>query len=224
MGSWGLKVDQNDSYADVYDFFFDTYNDGASPKSASDSTIETFSEHFEDYEDSNNAWFALAYAQWETKCLQFDVLEKVRSIISKGTDIKLWKELGANEVDLKKREIYLQKFLKTITTPKATKKRRKKKKIDFKLVKLIELAAPDEKKVFTVSEEYSNDVYIHTSAMMMWRSGGGSVFYYNKQGAKVDARWLDSNNIEIIVEGDINFSKKDDSAFFSGDKVNIAYK
>ena len=88
----------------------------------------------------------------------------------------------------------------------------------------MEIVAPDNKKVFTVTEEYRNDEYIHTVALMMWSSGGGSVFFHEKQGVKVEAKWLDSNDLEITTEKGFIFGKQDESAFFCGDKVTVTYK
>ena len=97
-------------------------------------------------------------------------------------------------------------------------------KLDFRTATLVEILAPDGKKVFSVKEEFSNGKYIHTGAIMMWGNGGGSVFYFTKQGAMVSARWLDSQNLEVTIEKGITYSKRDDWAFNSGDKVDIQYK
>ena len=37
MGSWGHKVGESDTFADVYDHFFDQYNNGATPEVAAQS-------------------------------------------------------------------------------------------------------------------------------------------------------------------------------------------
>lgn len=223
MGAWSINVEDSDSFADVYDGFFDIYNNGASPECATLEVKELFSEYFEGYEDSNNSWFALAYAQWETKSLEQCVYEKVRSIISSGSDLKLWEELGASKEDIKNRRIVLDSFLEEISSDKKTKKKRKKPKHDFRVNKLVELVAPDNQKVFTVTEEFSDGKYIHTSALMMWGSGGGSVFYFTKEGAQVSAKWQDSQKLVITAENGVKFLKKDDSAFFCGDKVEVTY-
>ncbi|USD27648.1 hypothetical protein J8Z24_11875 [Pseudoalteromonas sp. SCSIO 43201] len=223
MSVWGVNVEDSDSFADVYDSFFDIYNHGAGPEYASSEVKESFSEYFEDYEDSNNSWFALAFAQWETKSLEQSVYEKVRSIISSGSDLKLWEELGASKEGIKNRKIALDLFLEEISSERKTKKRRKKPKHDFRTNKLVELVAPDNQKVFTVTEEFSDGKYIHTSALMMWGSGGGSIFYFSKEGTQVSAEWQDSQKLIVTTEKGIEFAKKDDSAFFCGDKIEIIY-
>ena len=223
MGVWGVNIEDSDSFADVYDGFFDVYNKGASPEYASSEVKASFSEYFNDYEDSNNSWFALAYAQWETKSLEPSVYEKVLSIIKSGSDLKLWEELGATKDEIKNRKIALNSFLEEISCEKKTKRRRKKPKHDFRVNKLVELVAPDNQKVFTVTEEFSDGKYIHTSALMMWGTGGGSVFYFSKEGAQVSAEWKDSQELAITTEKVIEFTKKDDSAFYCGDKVEVTY-
>jgi hypothetical protein len=55
----------------------------------------------------------------------------------------------------------------------------------------------------------------------MWTTGGGSVFYLTKEGAKVSAEWQSSNSLVVTV--DKEFSKKDDSAFYCCDKVTVTY-
>ncbi len=223
MGAWGINIDQNDTYADVYAGFFDLYNNGSSSEYATSEVKESFSGYFSDHDDANNSWLALAYAQWETKSLEPSVLKKVSSIIASGSDLKLWKELGASKEDLNNRKSVLEAFLKEISSERKTKKRRKKPKHDFRVNTLIELAAPDNQKVFTVTEEFSGGKYVHTSALMMWATGGGSVFYFTKEGAQVSAEWQSSKSLVVTVEKDIEFSKKDDSAFYCGDKVAVTY-
>ena len=131
--------------------------------------------------------------------------------------------LGASQEDIKNRKIELDSFLEKISSERKTKKRRKKPKHDFRTNKLVELVAPDNQKVFTVTEEFSDGKYIHTSALMMWATGGGSVFYFSKEGAQVSAEWQDSQKLVITTEKGIEFSKKDDSAFFCGDQVDVTY-
>lgn len=152
------------------------------------------------------------------------MLKKVEQYIESGTDLKNWEDRGADSNALKNRASALSSFLKKLRTPRPAKKRRKRPKFDFRMDTLVEIPAPDGKKVFSVSEEYSNGQYVHTGATMIWGNGGGSVFYFINQGAKVSARWLDSQNLEVTIEKGIKHSKRDDWAFFCGDKVDVQYK
>ncbi|TQF70133.1 hypothetical protein [Pseudoalteromonas luteoviolacea] len=223
MGVLGVNIKDSDSFAYVYGSFFDLYNNGASPEYACSEVKESLSEYFNDYEDSNNSWLALAYAQWEIKSLEQSVYEKVLTIVESGSDLKLWEELGASKDDIKNRKIALKSFLEEISREKKTKKRRKTPKHDFRANKLVELVAPDKQKIFTVTEEFSDGKYIHTSALMMWSSGGVSVFYFSKEGTQVSAEWNGSQKLIVTTENGIEFSKKDDAAFYCGDKVGVAY-
>ena len=224
MGSWGHKVGESDTFADVYDQFFDEYNNGATAEAAAAAVRSELGDYFVEHDDQYDAHFALALAQWETQSLEKSLLEKVGQYIESGADLKNWKEREADSETLKKRASALSSFLKKLQTPRPSKKRRRRPKFDFRMDTLVEIPAPDGKKVFSVNEEFSSGNYIHTGANMMWGGGGGSVFYFTKQGAKVSARWLDSSNLEVTIETGITYSKRDDWAFFCGDKVDVQYK
>lgn len=225
MGSWGHEVGESDTFADVYDQFFGHYNNGAAPEDASATVRSELNDAFDDYDDQYDAHFALAFAQWETQSLEQSLLNKVAEIIESGADLKNWEERGADFPTLEKRAASLSLFLKTLRSPRPSKKRRKRpKKSDFHMEVLAEIPAPDGKKVFSVVEEFWDGAYIHTSADLMWGMEGGSVFFFAKQGAKVAARWVDSQNLEVSIEPGIEFSKKDDRAFFCGDEVFVRYR
>lgn len=224
MGSWGHKVGESDTFADVYDQFFNKYNNGASPEAAAAAVRAELGDYFAEYDDQYDAHFALALAQWETQSLEQRLLKKVEEYIESGADIRNWEERGADSKTLKRRASALSSFLRMLRTPRLSKKRRRRPKFDFRLETLIEIPAPDGRKVFSVNETYTNGKYIHTGAKMMWANGGGSVFYFAKQGAEVSACWLDSQSLEVTIEKGITYSKRDDWAFFCGDKVDVQYK
>tara|TARA_R110002049_G_scaffold157184_12_gene322228 strand:- start:1906 stop:2586 length:681 start_codon:yes stop_codon:yes gene_type:complete len=224
MGSWGYKVGESDTFADVYDHFFDEYNGGATPEIAAASVRSELADFFVEYDDQYDAHFALALAQWETQSLDESLLEKVEKYVESGADLKNWEERDADSRTLEKRATALSSFVAKLRTPRSSKKRRKRPKFDFRMDTLVEIPAPDGKKIFSVNEEFSNGAYIHTGASMMWAGGGGSVFYFTKQGVKVSAHWIDSKQLEVTIEKGIEYSKKDDWAFFCGDKVDVLYK
>ena len=129
MGTWGTAIKDNDTFADIYDDFFELYNKGEEPDDISKKIIADNWEMLEIEEDKNNVWFALALAQWETKSLRADVLSKVEDIITSGHDLKIWYDLEASEQDIKKRKIVLDKFLEKLRLDKPKAKPRKKKKL-----------------------------------------------------------------------------------------------
>lgn len=127
MGSWGTGISSNDTFADIYDDFFDYYNDGMSVKEITEELINLNWEISDIPEDENNFLFAIALAQWECKELDESVFKRVEYIINSKSDLKLWKESGASNADLKKREKALEKFLEKLKSEKKTAKKRKPK-------------------------------------------------------------------------------------------------
>ena len=127
MGSWGTAISSNDTYADIYREFFDLYNDGLDVAEISNKLIADNQETINDTEDSNNFWFALAKAQWECKQLDKDIFDRVKKIIETGADLEVWRQLDANEKEIKKRKEVLDKFLTDLQTERPKAKSRKKK-------------------------------------------------------------------------------------------------
>ena len=126
MGAWGTNIKDNDTTADIYADFFDLYNEGQDPISISAKLIAKNKELINDPDDCNNFWFALALAQWETKSLDLNIFEKVKTIIESDNDIEVWESLDADEKDLEKRKIALAKFLTKLQIEKVKAKARKK--------------------------------------------------------------------------------------------------
>ncbi|MCL1663309.1 hypothetical protein M2T78_03530 [Elizabethkingia ursingii] len=129
MGTWGLAISSNDTYADVYANFFDLYDNGLDVAEISEKLITTNQEIINDIDESNNFWFALAKAQWQCKQLDNTILERISVIIETGVDLDLWKKLGAGEKEIKKRKVVLDKFLTDLQTEKLKARGRKKKVI-----------------------------------------------------------------------------------------------
>ena len=127
MGAWGTAISSNDTYADIYGDFFNLYNDGLNVAEISEKLISNNQETINDVDDCNNFWFALAKAQWECKLLDKEIFDKVKEIVETGADIEVWKQLDADEKDIKKRKIVLDKFLADIQIERAKAKSRKKK-------------------------------------------------------------------------------------------------
>lgn len=183
-------------------------------------------EMFADYDDKNNCLFGLALAQWETKSLDPKVYNQVKEIIATGNDLEVWKGLGADNKTIEKRKKELGKFLTQISTEREKPKRRvkPKPKFEFEMINLVNATAPDNLKKFDINEEYTNKNYIHTIGLMMWGQGGGAVLYFTGQGKNISAKWLDNKTLEITHDKEIEFTKKDDRAYFCGDDIKIVYK
>jgi hypothetical protein len=225
MGVWNTEIKGNDTTLDIYSNFFEKYNNGGNQVWVSNEIKTEFADYFTDSDDKNNSLFGLALAQWETKSLEPEILKQVKEIIDNGTDLELWKELGADEKTIQERKTELQNFLKIISTEKPKAKRRVRPKFEFTTNELVRTSTADGTKEFRVNEEFTNGKYIQTSGIMEWNSGGGAgVMYFNGAGKKVSAKWITNNHLEIIHEPNLNFVKKEIKSFFCGDEVKIEYK
>ncbi|MFP5042999.1 hypothetical protein [Parasediminibacterium sp. JCM 36343] len=127
MGAWGTAISSNDTHADIYGEFFDLYNEGLNVAEISKKLIVANQEIIDDSDDCNNFWFALAKAQWECKQLDKDIFDRVKKIIETDADLETWRKLDADEKDIKKRKIVLEKFLADLQTERPKPKSRKKK-------------------------------------------------------------------------------------------------
>ena len=81
MGTWGTAIKDSDAFADIYSEFFDLYNKGGQPEIISKKIVEDNWEILEIEEEKNSLWFALAFAQWETKSLDPKIISAVEDII-----------------------------------------------------------------------------------------------------------------------------------------------
>lgn len=85
------------------------------------------------------------------------------------------------------------------------------------------LPSPDGRRTFEITESYVNGIYESTGSIMKWDEGGGSIFYFYEKGKFVDAKWLDNQTLEIRHDKTIDFSPKNETFFFCGDKGVIKY-
>jgi hypothetical protein len=221
MGTWDSAIDANDTFVDAYDCFFETYNQGVTAEQALEQVMEVFDDS--DTDESIDVYFALALALWETKALSAERLQEVRRIIEDGDDLRRWRNLEATEELLHSRAAHLQSFLAKISIPRKSKKRRKKRKLDFSSNTLLELIAPDGKKVFTVSEQFINDDYLSTNALLRWSTSGSGIFVHETRGVKIEGRWLDSQNLELVIYGQPVFRQQRVAFYSGGDSGEITY-
>jgi len=223
MGAWNTKINGNDTFQDVYQNFFELYNQGQDPSEISKQIQDDFAEMFSDYDDKNNSLFGLALAQWETKSLDPLVYKQVKEIIETDNDLEVWRGLGADNKTIEKRKKELYKFLTQISIEKEKPKRVVRPKFEYNANHLLTLPAPDGLKTFEIIESYVNGEYKDTSSAITWGGGGGSVFYFYTKGKFVTARWVNSQTLEIRHDKTIEFAKKDESFYFCGDQGVIKY-
>jgi hypothetical protein len=223
MGAWNTAINGNDTFLDIYQNFFDLYNQGQNPIDISKELLANNPEVFLDTDERNNGLFALVLAQWETKSLSRPIFEEVKEIIKTENDLIIWRQLGADDETLKKRKVELDKFLAEISQEKEKAKRRVKPKNEFSYIETLVIKAPDTRKSFTVIESFTNKIYQNTSSMIMWSSSGGAVFSFVGQNKFNTAKWLDNQTIEITHDKDIIFTKKE-LLVTNGDVIKIIYK
>lgn len=131
MGTWGTAISSNDKYADIYEDIMDEFNKGVPIETVIYKVIETYENEFKEDEDSlHNLYFAAGFAAWECGMQNDKLYKKIKEIIESGSDIKCWRELGASNQDIKKREKALLSFLTKLSTPKE--KPKKPKQVRFK--------------------------------------------------------------------------------------------
>lgn len=131
MGAWGTGISANDEYMDVYSEIMDQFNKGVSIQDVIDNILNKYESEFEgDCNLLHNLYFATAFASWECGYYYEELYNRVKEIITSGSDIECWRELQASPSDLKKREKALTVFLDKLSIPKASPK--KPKVIKFK--------------------------------------------------------------------------------------------
>ncbi|NRS90352.1 hypothetical protein HNQ02_003292 [Flavobacterium sp. 7E] len=124
MGAWGVGINQNDNYEDVFDEFINLYNQDYAVADITAYLIENNRDLIESEEYSNDFWFAIANCQWECKELEKAIYDKVEKIILSEENLKLWRQQDADTKTIIKRDIALKKFLTKLTTEKAKPRRR----------------------------------------------------------------------------------------------------
>jgi hypothetical protein len=223
MGTWNTKINGSDVFQDIYNSFFDLYNQGVDPHAVAKQIQDDFAEMFADADDRNNSLFGLALAQWETKTPDPGIFQKVKEIIETGDDLGKWKNAGADDKTLKSRKAALDKFLVQLSTEKEKPKRRVKPKNEFKRKEIIKITAPDGRKTFTVSESFSNGEYDQTGSLLLWQDGGCAILYFEGEGKYISAKWKNSQTLVITHDRSIVFTKRDETFYFCGDQGKVVY-
>jgi len=126
MGNWGTGIKDNDTSFDVYESFFEQYNEGLEPTEIKKLILTQFEYSITDFEDINNVLIPLALSLWEICALDDDLYQKVKSIIENENDLKVWRGLDGSEEDIAKRAKVLNALLNKISVPKEKAKARKK--------------------------------------------------------------------------------------------------
>ena len=129
MSAWGTGIKQSDEFMDVYEDFFERYQDAAAAMDIYRAILAEYKEEFSD-EDSGpllyTVYYALAQCLWE--CGERDewLWQTVREIIDTEADLKFWDEMGTEPELRRSRKRELNKFWDKInSTPTRIKKPKK---------------------------------------------------------------------------------------------------
>lgn len=126
MGVWGMGVAQSDEFCDIYERFMEQYDEGGEPSAIGQSLLQEYIDEFgPDDGILHDVYFAIAKAQWMCCAPDETVLAKVREIIESGANIEFYRELEADERDLKQRQKNLLKFLDQLQFPREKPRKRR---------------------------------------------------------------------------------------------------
>lgn len=112
MGVWGACIEENDTFCEIQDIFWNKTEHGDSPLIVAHEILEEYSQN----PDINNVYFALANCLWNCGIKQDVIFDKVFFLIDNHEDLQLWKINGANLQLLQQRAAELKKFKQKIKT------------------------------------------------------------------------------------------------------------
>lgn len=122
MGTWSAKIEDDDTFLDIYDEFFNLYD-------LTNECLEIKEKLRVEYvfpRTEHLFWLALAKAFWECKQEDDEINEHIEELIKNKKDLEICRNLGFNESFIKEREKELDKFFKKISIKKTKPKARKK--------------------------------------------------------------------------------------------------
>ncbi|MDZ7604213.1 MAG: hypothetical protein U5K79_01185 [Cyclobacteriaceae bacterium] len=131
MGTWDTGLSSNDIFADVYDEFFELYNEGLDVEVITANTYSKIKKELFDGQSRLKQFLVCEckgsmgmLSRWTKKFTTgSNISLKIRRTL------ELWRELGADDKDINKRDKVLVKFLEQLSQKKEKPKSRIKKKI-----------------------------------------------------------------------------------------------
>jgi len=225
MGTWGPGVGDDDVFVDVYQDFIDMYNEGQDPAYVAETIRDEFRFHFANPDDYSSALFALALASWETQVLDDELLAEVTAYITSDKDPENLRSRDATSAHIAERRANLKKFLKKLTEPRSSKKRRVKPKVE--VVRLVELMSPDDRKEILATRSYLQGKYYGTVVVVVWRErGGGGLQFLETMDEELDveARWENDLELHIRFSHLIDLAQLPTSVNFYGASIRVVYE
>ena len=105
MSAWGTGITQSDEYGEVYDRFMEEYDEGKPVQDIVKDILEEYLDQFEETDGIlHDVYFALGKAEWMCGGISDKILQRITYIIENDLDIEFWRELEADEKDLKQRK------------------------------------------------------------------------------------------------------------------------
>lgn len=121
MGTWGLKIYQDDIAEDVKFYYMDQLHRGKTGEIITQELIKQYRAEIADSDDAPVFWFALADTQWNVGRLQDDVKEKALWYIEDGSNLRRWEE--ENPALAKKRKVVLSNLKQKLLSPQPPEKK-----------------------------------------------------------------------------------------------------
>lgn len=118
MGTWSTAVSGNDTFGDVVTEFEQHLKQSQSIERTTAHVLATMAEYFDDPDDCESAYFALADAQWTYGAVDDAILARVSQ---EDFGMQAWSDADAELIS--KRRKAVESFLKRIRKPNARPKR-----------------------------------------------------------------------------------------------------
>lgn len=129
MGVCGIKLSSSDTFADVYDAFYQKFNSCVDVDTIVNELEVMFSDVLSDDDEKNDFIFALAKAIWETGFVPNKYYEELLLIVNSKSELHRWIRLGGSISDSMKRHIEVERLLEKISIENVKPKRPRKKKL-----------------------------------------------------------------------------------------------
>ena len=179
MGTWGVKLYQDDVADDVKYEYITRLQVGQSNLEATRGLIEGNYDYISDEEDGPIFWFALADTQWKYGRLLPEVKDKAIEYLKSGCDLMRWKD---NDKLYKKRKAELELLEKRLNSPLPAEKKVTKYKFSRPLWEIGDVLIYQIKSDKLKDSEWYNK-YIMFRVIALYRTNIGSLprdIYYNE--------------------------------------------
>lgn len=126
MGTWDASILGNDTSAEVYEVFFERYDQGDSIEAIEALITQRFASSLALVEDASNVLLARALANWETGTLSEALRAEVCAAVDSGAALAAYRSLGADAAGVRERSRELARFVQKLGVSRPTARKRKK--------------------------------------------------------------------------------------------------